>query len=381
MEDWISLHANLLSGLAAIVTLVIAFASPMFKHGISALRKTPAREPAIAAAAAAADIQRLMAMAKGPASIAVMPFHSLSPDASDTYLADGITCELISALNRAGQLQIAPRADCFALRDTRMTVSEIGQRLRVRYVVTGSLRRTTDKVRVIAEFSEASSGRALWTKTYDRELADILAVQEDIAGSVAAALGGETYRAEIINLQPSTDNLDAWSLTQRARHDYMVAHGPAAIKEALKLARKAVELDTDYALAHALFASLLMDGVSTGAADDPEASRREARTAIERALALAGNQSEILMYAGRVWVELGERVKSVEALRRGTQISPYDLMEWGFLARSLAFGSTDEAGEAEAIAKRIVAVAPDHPNEWTWELFQGQACMNLERYE
>ena len=74
-------------------------------------------------------------------------------------------------------------------------------------------------------------------------------MQEDIAGSVAAALDGEAYRAEVINLPADTSSLDAWSLTRRARHDYMAGHGPAAIAAALVLAQQAAQLDPDYALA------------------------------------------------------------------------------------------------------------------------------------
>ena len=101
---------------------------------------------------------------------------------------------------------------------------------------------------------------------------------------------------------------------------------------------------------------------------------------MEHALALASRDPEVLMYAGRVWMELGEREKSVTALRRGTQLSPYDLMEWGFLARALAFGTRENAVEAHAIVARIIEIAPEHPCVWTWELFQGVACLNLEHY-
>ena len=101
---------------------------------------------------------------------------------------------------------------------------------------------------------------------------------------------------------------------------------------------------------------------------------------MEHALALASRDPEVLMYAGRVWMELGEREKSVTALRRGTQLSPYDLMEWGFPARALAFGTRENAVEAHAIVARIIEIAPEHPCVWTWELFQGVACLNLEHY-
>jgi adenylate cyclase len=312
--------------------------------------------------------------------IAVMPFDSLSSDSDDAYLADGLSCELISALSRAGRLMVTPRSDSFALRQTALTVTELGARLHVGYVVTGNVRRSADRVRVIAEFCETASGRVLWTKTYERTVADILVVQEDIASHVAAALGGEAYRAEVLNHPHDTGNMDAWSLTQRARHEYMVGRGPAANQAALELVRKATELDPDYALAQALYAALLMDGVSTASAADPDAACQAARAAIEQALARGADQPDVLMYAGRVWVELGERVKSIQVLRRGTQLSPHDLMEWGFLARSLAFGSQAEAEEAITIAERNLGISPDHPCAWLWQLFKGIACMNLERY-
>lgn len=384
MQEWIELHANLLSGLAGLVALVGALVSPLARHGIPSLRKRRADSAAAVLEAPGLGAGKTAAPRPGHGQaaipIAVMPFDSLSSDSADAYLADGLSCELISALSRAGRLMVTPRSDSFALRQMTLTVTEIGARLGVGYVVTGNVRRSADRLRVIAEFCETAGGRVLWTKTYERTIADILAVQEDIAGQVAAALGGEAYRAEVINRPSETGNLDAWSLTQRARHEYMIGRGPAANQAALELVRKATELDPDYALAQALYAALLMDGVSTASADDPDAARHAARAAIEHALVRGADQPDVLMYAGRVWVELGERVKSIQVLRRGTQLSPHDLMEWGFLARSLAFGNQAEADEACAIADRILGIAPDHPCAWLWQMFKGIGCMNLERY-
>ena len=160
----------------------------------------------------------------------------------------------------------------------------------------------------------------------------------------------------------------------------MLAPGPAAINEALVLVRNALIKDPSYALALALLAQLLMDLVSTASAANVDEAKDDARVAIEQAQHLASNDPEILMYAGRVWLELGEREKSIAALRSGTQLSPFDLMEWGFLARALAFGSSEDAIEAFAICERIRGIAPEHPCVWTWQLFEGVACLNLERY-
>jgi adenylate cyclase len=384
-KTWIIDNANLLSGLAGIVTVVSIILPPMLRRPIKQ-RVDGGHELQSPVAHSGdkkivASIRSLSAPASGPGAIAVMPFDSLSSDAADNHLANGISCEIISALSRAGYLRIAPRAESFALRDKLLSLADIGKQLCVRYVVHGSVRHDAEKLRVIAEFADCTNSRLLWTKTYDRPFADLLQVQAEIAQAIAASLGGEAFRAEVLHLSPGTQNPSAWSYLQEARHEYMSASGPEIVKSASRLVTKALELDSRYALAHAMNAQLLMDAVSTGAAEDVETSKATARASIERALELSSRDPEVLMYAGRVWVELGEREKSIAALRRGTELSPYDLMEWGFLARSLAFGSTVDAAEAIAITERILEIAPEHPCVWTWELFHGIASMNLQRYE
>lgn len=385
IQAWIADNANFLSGVAALITVVSIVLPLMLRRNIaphhfaSGALPQPVERSTLAAEPARAEIMPLSASNDGPGAIAVMPFDCISSDPNDDHIADGFSCEIISALSRAGYRRIAPRADSFALRGKSLSLAEAARQLSVRYVVHGSVRHDADKLRVIAEFADSTTGHLLWSKTYERRFVDILRVQEEIAQAIAAALGGEAFRAEILHLVPSTRDPTAWSLAQKARHDYMLATGPADIRAAVDLVHQALRCDRNYAFAHALLAQLLMDLVSTGSADDDEQSKAEARAALEHALSLTARDPEVLMYAGRVWVELGERAKSVSALRRGTQLSPCDLMEWGFLARSLAFGSQTDAAEAHAITERIIEIAPEHPCVWTWELFQGLARMNLER--
>lgn len=380
IETWISDNANLLSGLAGIVTLASIAVAPLIHRWNRTAHAGGANAGRPGAGAGPLQAAALPATTSGPGGIAVMPFDSVSGDPNDAHLADGLCCEIISALGRAGYRHIAPRADSFALRGKALSLAEVGKQLAVRYIVHGSVRHSCGKLRVIAEFADSTSGRQLWSKTYDRELADILLVQEEIAQAIAASLGGETLRAEVLNLAPSTSDTTAWSLLQRARHIYLTSTGTDSILRALARARKAVESDPNYALAHAMVAQLLMDSALSAKPQEAERARVEARAAIEQALTLASRDPEILMFAGRVWVELGEREKSVAALRRGTELAPHDVMEWGWLCRSLAFGTPADAEEAVAIARRIIEIAPEHPSVWTWQLFQGLALMNMERY-
>lgn len=378
LQSWISDNANLLSGLAGIVTLASIAAAPLIQRWT---RAAHAGGPGKATEIPPARPLRLPAARSGPGGIAVMPFDSVSGDPHDGHLADGLSCEIISALGRAGYRHIVPRADSFALRAKGLSLAEIGERLAVRYIVHGSVRHSVGRLRVIAELADSGTGRQLWSKTYDRELADILLVQEEIAQAIAASLGGETLRAEVLNLPPNTSDTSAWALVQRARHIYLTSTGQDSVLRALARARKALEIDPRYALAHALVAQLLMDSTLSATPRDADKARAEARAAIEQALALASRDPEILMFAGRVWIELGERERSVAALRSGTELAPQDVMQWGWLSRSLAFGSRTDAEEAVAIARRIIEMTPEHPSVWTWQLFQGLALMNLERYQ
>jgi adenylate cyclase len=390
MQEWIANNADFLQGLTALgaIASFIYLVAARARAGALAGVLDRILELVLRRDGTAKDVSKgidnvvePISAGKARASIGVMPFDNLSSDEEDVYLADGIAGDILSALTSTRQLNVAPRTDSFALRGQSLDISEIARRLSVRYVVTGSVRRAGNKLKVGAEFIDTNDGRQLWSRVYDRELTDVFEVQEDIAQSIAGAVGGETFRAEIINLAPNTDNVDAWSLTQQARHAYMIANNPQDIKEAADLVRRAIAVDPAYALAHATYSMLLMDLVSTGAVEDVEQSRADVRQAIDRALELSPNQPDVLINAGRVWVELGEREKSISALRRAEQISPYDLMNSGFLARSLAFGSLEDAGESLSILNRIIGLAPEHPCVWTWNLFRGIASMNRGLYE
>jgi adenylate cyclase len=369
METWIEHNANLLSGLAALLTVASIF-GPLLRRWKPHSGKAAPADPHPATASAP--------IAK-PDGIAVIPFDSLSRDPADAHLADGLSCELISALGRAGYRHIAPRSDSFALRGSGLPISDIARKLGVRFVVHGSVRHDGDRLRVIAEFADAQTGHQLWSKTYERPLARLLEVQEELAQAIAASLGGEAFRAEVLELPPNTRDGTAWGLVHKARHDYLAGSGPAVVREAMTLVREAIRLDPRYALAHALLAQLLVDLVATGAIADGAAETAEALGEIEQATSLARRDPEVLVYAGRVWNELGERGKAAAALRHAMEIAPLDLTACGFLARALAMGDRAEAEEALTILDRISRIAPEHPGRWSWDLFAGMACMNLER--
>lgn len=315
-------------------------------------------------------------------SIAVFPFTSLSPDPNDAYLADGIATEIVAMLSRMPDLRVVSQSAMSGFRGHETEVRDIVKDLNIRYVLTGSVRHAGERVRVTAELSDAADFTQLWSRTYERQLADLFAVQDEIAEAIVIAFGGEYLRAEWRRARHrSTDNLDAWGLVQKARSLNLPINREAA-DEALRLAREAVAADPAYAGGHACLASTLMQRVLNGFAADPDEERAEAVVAAERAGDLAPNDPTVLRTLGNVWSNCGEHDKAIRMLRRAVEAAPFDFHCWGRLARTLAYGGDDdELREGHAILDRILVAAPDHPMSSYWLYFKANACMRERRFE
>lgn len=312
----------------------------------------------------------------------MFPFDSLSPDAGDAYLADGITTEIISMLSRVPDLRVVSRAASFAYRDRKADIWKIVRDLKLRYVLTGSVRRAGDRIRVTADLTDATDHTQLWANTYQRQLADLFAVQEEIAEAIVIAFGGEYLRAEWRRAgRRPTESLDAWGLVQKAKSLNLPVNREA-MDEGLELAREAVEIDPAYAGAYASLASILMQRVMNGFSADPEKDRAAALAAVERAAELSRDDPTVLRTLGNVWSNCGEHDKAVRALRRAVGIAPFDFHSWGRLGRTLAYGGDNEQlRERHAVLDRILGAAPNHPMVPYWHYFKANACVREDRHE
>ena len=315
-------------------------------------------------------------------SIAVFPFDSLSSDPDDAYLADGIASEIINMLFRISDLRVASRSAIFVSKDHGGDSWKLVQELQFRYVLTGSVRRVGDRLRVIAELTEAANRTQLWSNTYERRLADLFAVQEEIAEAIVVAFGGEYLRAEWRRVRGRpTQNLDAWELVQKARALNLPVNRDA-IDDALQMAREAVEIDPTYAGAHACLASVLTQRVISGFSESSEEDRAAALAAVERAADLSPNDPSVLRTLGKVWSNCGRNEQAIAALRRAVDIAPFDFHSWGRLGRTLSYGGDAEGlREGQAVLDRILASAPNHPMVPYWLYFKANACALEERFE
>ncbi|MGI9520673.1 MAG: adenylate/guanylate cyclase domain-containing protein [Hyphomicrobiaceae bacterium] len=316
------------------------------------------------------------------ASIAVFPFDKLSSEDDDSFLAEGIAMEIISMLSRVPDLRVASRPATFGSQSRGDDKWEIVSDLKLRYVLTGSVRRAKDRIRVIAELSDAADRSQLWSHMYERQLADIFSVQEEIAEAIVVEFGGEYLRAEWQRAkQRPTDSLDAWGLVQKARAQNLPVHRQAT-EEALQMVLEAIKIDPYYAGAYARLASTLMQRVISGTSKEPNEDRKNALAAVERAMELAADDPSVLRTLGNVLSNCGKHDRAVRALRRAVEIAPFDFHSWGRLGRTLCYaGGEEELREGHAVLDRILAAAPNHPMVPYWLYFKANACSREGRYE
>jgi serine/threonine protein kinase/tetratricopeptide (TPR) repeat protein len=316
-------------------------------------------------------------------SIAVMPFRSLSADEEDGYMAMGIGSEINSALSRVPGVRVASHLATYRYKDDT-DLAHIAAQLNIRYIMTGSLRRGGNRIRVIVELADAQASSVLWSRTYDRLLEDLFAVQEEIASAIVRATGGELIRAGSERAsKASAGELDAWGLVRKAYHFWNYGFRPAGIGDSLNLLRRAVELDPDYANAHAFLGLYLIERVALILSDDPERDRAEAQAAVDRAFELAPNDTEVLENTGLVWCHCGNWDQSVQALRRAVLISPFNLVAWGYLGFVLGSGGQviRHAQEGDRVLTKLIVDTPEHPSVPYWYFFKAIACTRLSSFE
>lgn len=178
----------------------------------------------------------------GDRSIAVLPFENLSSDAEQRYLGDGIAEEVLNLLASIRELRVISRSSAFALRDQNLDIPEVAERLDVAHVLEGSVRKSGNRVRVTAQLIDARTDTHLWSQTYDRELLDIFAIQDDIAADVVANL-----QIELLNALPRARHVDpeVVALTAQA-YQLSQARAEGVGSKMYALLSRALEIDPDY---------------------------------------------------------------------------------------------------------------------------------------
>jgi len=328
-------------------------------------------------------------------SIAVLPFKNISGDPEQEYFADGIAEDLLTNLARLSWLFVIARNSSFAFRGKEASISEIADRLGVRYVLEGSVRRAGNKVRVGAQLIVAATGVQLWGDRYDRELIDIFELQDEINQNVIAAIEPTLRKAEIDRVKRKRpDDMDAYDLYLRAlAHMFEVKSESRAL--ALGFIARALQIAPDYAEAHGVaawcyFAKSLWEGGMPEAYS--EAMLRHGRAVqslqtedastlahaaialalatrdyagalemIDRAIALNPNSAHAHGHGSVINTWAGNYDRSIELSGRALRLSPFDPLSVMPLAgQAGAHLMKGDYDNAFAYARRALQIYPTH---------------------
>jgi TolB-like protein/Tfp pilus assembly protein PilF len=291
-------------------------------------------------------------------SIAVLPFVNLSGDPGQEYFSDGLTEELLNSLAGIDDLQVAARTSAFAFKGTNTDIGTIARKLNVGAVLEGSVRRSANTIRITAELINAATGFHLWSKTYDRDLGDVLKLQTEIAAAVASALkvtllGDLAAKVEL----GGTRNPAAFDAYLRGAKAFSsVREATKDLPGAIAAYTEAIRLDPHYALAFAGRSIALTTFAGEG---DTVAAAHEgyAKAQGDAREALAPGSADVLRRSGTFAAYMGHVDTAISAARRAIMLDPLARASHSLLGRALYVARRYE--EAAGAFAEAVSVAPD----------------------
>lgn len=289
-------------------------------------------------------------------SIGVLPFDNMSSDPEQEYLSDGIAEELLNALAKLQNLQVAARTSSFAFKGQKQSITEIGSKLNVDTILEGSVRKSGNKLRITAQLIDTADGYHLWSETYDRELTDVFQIQDDITKAIVAALRVhlDTGEAPVVKASEAT-SMEAYDAYLRGKHQLRQS-GESAFRAALTSFREATEIDPGFAPAWAGRALTVMYLRETDFYGDipRDEARLLARNNIDRALALDSELAEAYVAEGMLLADDYRYDEALQSFDKAVTINPSLAEGWTWRARILGrFGYIREARENMLKALRL----------------------------
>ena len=272
-------------------------------------------------------------------SIAVLPLKNLSDSKEDEYFSDGITEDIISQISKIPDMKVISRTSVMQYKSVNKNLKEIGRELGVATILEGSIRREGNQIRITTELIDVTSDEHIWAETYDREFKQIFAIQSEIAKSIAAHLKATLSQSvrEQIEKKP-TENLEAYSYLLKGREYYVSRN----VEQAMVLFKKALELDSTYAVAYAWLSHCYSQ--RTTRFGYPALWLDSARYAAEKAISIDGTLAEGYAAFGRLYLSQGSIMKALEATQKSIELNPnlartYGLSGYGYFFK----GRLDQA--------------------------------------
>jgi TolB-like protein/cytochrome c-type biogenesis protein CcmH/NrfG len=291
-------------------------------------------------------------------AIAVLPFTNMSGDREQDYFSDGISEDIITALSKLRWFFVVARNSSFVYKGRAVHMHEVARELGVRYVLEGSVRRSGDRLRISAQLNDVSTGSHLWAERYDRELADIFAVQDEITEAIVAAIEPQLYTAESFRAQQKPPgSLDAWDLVMRAlSHYWRITREDNAAAQGLL--EQATAIDPAYGKALGLLATSHIFGAHMGWADmamTVPVAERAALAAVE------ADREDAWAHHGLAYTYLFRRRfdDALAEFELTLQLNPNFAMAHAFYGVTLCYAGRWRDGDAAA--RRALRLSPRDP--------------------
>ncbi len=325
-------------------------------------------------------------------SIAVLPFHNMSSEPEQEYFADGIVTDIIAGLARIRWLFVISRNSSFIYKHRPTDVKQMGRELGVRYVLEGSIRKAGSRVRIVAQLIDAENGTHIWAERYDRQLDDIFALQDEISDKVVGAIEPNLRSAEISRVRRRRpDSFEAYDFVLRAQpfaHSHLAEDAAIAIP----LLNKALEIEPDYAAAHAPLALCYHSRFSRAGLNETDRNsaihhahaaiasgpddaaalgiagfvialdahdRATALKVFDQALALSSSNYFALCSSALALSWMGTTEVAVDRATRALRLSPFDPLNYlSYNALAISYLHMGQFADAHEVATRSVQLNP-----------------------
>jgi TolB-like protein/cytochrome c-type biogenesis protein CcmH/NrfG len=291
-------------------------------------------------------------------AIAVLPFTNMSGDPEQEYFSDGISEDIITALSKLRWFFVIARNSSFIYKGKAVHMQQVAEELGVGYVVEGSVRKGGDRVRITAQINDVATGSHLWAERYDRDLADVFAVQDEITEAIVAAIEPLLYAAENFHAQRKPpDSMDAWDLVMRAlSHYWRVTRQDNVVAQALL--EKATAIDPNYGQALGVLATSYMFSAHMGWADTAVVAPLAERAAL--AATRADDEDPWAHFAlGCVHLFARRFDDSLAEFEQALRLNPNFSLAQGYYGLALSYCGRWQQGAAAA--QRALRLSPRDP--------------------
>lgn len=377
LPDWTTTLVILLVSLGFVIAVMLAWA---FDIGPDGLQRTPARDSETAAEPARSSAADGVAQTP-PAtstdsgkrkSIAVLPFVNMSGDAENEYFSDGIAEEILNLLVKLPQLKVASRTSSFIFKGKEANIPTVARELGVDTVLEGSVRRAGDRVRITAQLIEAASDSHLWSETYDREMNDVFAIQDEIAQNIVNALEVTLSPKERRAIQyVATSNAQAFDFYLRGK-SFMYTMTRRDYEHAIRMFEQAIGVDAKFALAYAGIADAYSHLYRY--ADASNENVRKSVEASEKAIALDPDAAEPHASRGLSLFISGQFEAAKQEFELAIKLNP-NLFD-AYYYYGLACSSNSDFENAEKMYLKAMEV---NPADYQSPLFLAQAYTSMGR--